>query len=279
MTRLRAAKCLVCHEPYAHKYPYDWRTKKPTIFRTTEQWFASVDGFRDHAMRAVDSTTFIPSSGRNRLGGMIEGRSDWCISRQRKWGVPIPVFYDKETRDPLMTPETLAHVQQIVAEHGTSAWWSMTTAELLPPGPLREKADQYERGEDTMDVWFDSGTSWAGVLQADAPQLSHPADLYLEGSDQHRGWFQSSMLTSIAATGVAPYKSILTHGFVLDEKGFKMSKSIGNVVDPLSIIEGGKDQKKDPPYGADVLRLWVASVDFTSDVMIGPGIVKQVPDS
>lgn len=273
---LREAGALLAAEAYEHKYPYDWRTKKPTIFRATSQWFASVEGFRGDALGAVRGVSWVPPSGQARITAMTESRSDWCISRQRKWGVPIPAFYDKDTGAPVMSPETLDHVAQLVAQHGSDCWWTLPLEQLLPPSHVH-MADQLRKGEDTMDVWFDSGSSWAGVLQA-TPGLSYPADLYLEGSDQHRGWFQSSLLTSVAANGVAPYKQVLTHGFVLDEKGQKMSKSLGNVVDPRVVIEGGKDPNKQPPYGADVLRLWVASVDYSSDVAVGPLILKQMAD-
>ncbi|KAG2490299.1 hypothetical protein HYH03_011250 [Edaphochlamys debaryana] len=273
---LREAGVLLREEAYAHKYPYDWRTKKPTIFRATSQWFASVEGFRAAALDSIRGVTWLPPSGLNRITNMTEGRADWCISRQRKWGVPIPVFYNTETDEPLLTPETMAHVTALVAQHGSDCWFTLSVEELLP-AELRHLAPKLKKGEDTMDVWFDSGSSWAGVLQAN-PGLGYPADLYLEGSDQHRGWFQSSLLTSVAANGVAPYKAVLTHGFVLDEKGQKMSKSLGNVVDPRVVIEGGKDAKQQPPYGADVLRLWVASVDYTSDVAIGASILRQMAD-
>lgn len=277
---LSSAGALLKEEQYAHKYPYDWRTKKPTIFRATDQWFASVEGFRGTALEAIKAVQWIPAVGENRITAMTEGRSDWCISRQRKWGVPIPVFYDIETGEPLLSEESIAHVTGIVEARGSDAWWEMSVEELLPEG-LKVQAPRLRKGEDTMDVWFDSGSSWAGVLSSQhgsGSTLQYPADLYLEGSDQHRGWFQSSLLTSVAANGVAPYKAVLTHGFVLDDKGMKMSKSVGNVVDPRSVIEGGKDAKKDPPYGADVLRLWVASVDYSSDVMIGARIIGQVAD-
>eukprot|EP01023_Acetabularia_acetabulum_P023507 TRINITY_DN22962_c0_g2_i1.p1 TRINITY_DN22962_c0_g2~~TRINITY_DN22962_c0_g2_i1.p1 ORF type:complete len:563 (-),score=113.32 TRINITY_DN22962_c0_g2_i1:118-1806(-) len=219
----------------------------------------------------------IENSQGNSYNPVQKARSDWCISRQRKWGVPIPVFYDKETGDPLMTAETISYVQQIVGEKGCDSWWEMEVAELLPPG-LKGQADKYVKGEDTMDVWFDSGSSWAGVVQAN-PKLQFPADLYLEGSDQHRGWFQSSLLTAVAATGQAPYRTVVTHGFVLDQNGNKMSKSLGNVVDPKMIMEGGNNQKQQPGYGADVLRLWVSSVDYSSDVIIGDGIIKQIAET
>lgn len=321
--------CLVLEEAYKHKYPYDWRTKQPTIFRATEQWFASVEGFRESALGAVGSVSWVPAVGEKRItvrsrwlfagkancccsffssyrsaccGGvdvraflssssltpssrlrsrprlqpMVAGRNDWCISRQRTWGVPIPAFFDKATGEVLMDADTIAHVQSVFAKHGSDAWWTLEVADLLPD-KYKSRADSLRKGTDTMDVWFDSGSSWAGVVDT-RKGLRWPADLYLEGSDQHRGWFQSSLLTSVAARGKAPYKQVLTHGFVLDEKGFKMSKSLGNVVDPRLVIDGGKDEKQQPAYGADVLRLWVSSVDYTSDVLIGPSILKQTSE-
>ncbi|MEB3161572.1 MAG: isoleucine--tRNA ligase, partial [Synechocystis sp.] len=273
---LQTEKALLKEEAYEHKYPYDWRTKKPTIFRATEQWFASVEGFRDQALQAIKTVHWIPAQGENRITPMVGDRSDWCISRQRTWGVPIPVFYDEETNEALLTQETIKHVQAIIAEKGSDAWWELSVAELLPES-YRHNGRTYRKGEDTMDVWFDSGSSWAAVAKA-RPELKYPVDMYLEGSDQHRGWFQSSLLTSVAVNGIAPYKTVLTHGFVLDEKGHKMSKSLGNVVDPTQIINGGKNQKQEPAYGADVLRLWVASVDYANDVSIGQTILKQLMD-
>nr|WP_216351340.1 isoleucine--tRNA ligase [Leptolyngbya sp. 'hensonii'] len=277
---LAEAGALLKEEPYPHKYPYDWRTKKPTIYRATEQWFASVAGFREEALQAIASVRWVPAQGENRITPMVAERSDWCISRQRNWGVPIPVFYDEETGEPLLNEATIAHVQALFAEKGSDTWWELPLEDLLPE-PYRHNGRTYRRGTDTMDVWFDSGSSWAAVLQAepdDRAPLQYPADIYLEGSDQHRGWFQSSLLTSVAANGCAPYKMVLTHGFALDEQGRKMSKSLGNVVDPMMIINGGKNQKEDPPYGADVLRLWVSSVDYSADVLIGKTIIKQLAD-
>ncbi len=272
---LQEAGSLLKHEEYVHKYPYDWRTKKPTIFRATEQWFASVEGFRDAALEAIKSVTWIPAAGENRITPMVSDRSDWCISRQRSWGVPIPVFYDEETNEALLTEETIKHVQNIIADKGSDAWWELSVEELLPE-KYRNNGKTYRKGTDTMDVWFDSGSSWASVAKARG--LKYPVDMYLEGSDQHRGWFQSSLLTSVAVNNTAPYKTVLTHGYVVDANGRKMSKSLGNGVDPQVIIEGGKNKKQEPPYGADVLRLWVSSVDYSSDVRIGNSIVKQLGD-
>jgi isoleucyl-tRNA synthetase len=273
---LEKAGSLLKQESYVHKYPYDWRTKKPTIYRATEQWFASVEGFRDEALQAIQSVEWIPAQGENRITAMVADRSDWCISRQRTWGMPIPVFYDEETGEPLINEATLAHIKGIFAEKGSDVWWELSEAELLPPD-YRNNGRTYRKGTDTMDVWFDSGSSWAAVAQQRA-ELKYPVEMYLEGSDQHRGWFQSSLLTSVAVNGHAPYKTVLTHGFALDEQGRKMSKSLGNVVDPSIVIEGGKNQKQDPPYGADVLRLWVSSVDYSSDVPLGKNILKQMAD-
>ncbi|HBE18834.1 MAG TPA: isoleucine--tRNA ligase [Cyanobacteria bacterium UBA11149] len=272
-------------EAYIHKYPYDWRTKKPTIFRATEQWFASVAGFRDEALAAIANVQWIPPQGENRITPMVADRSDWCISRQRSWGVPIPVFYDEETNEPLLTAETITHVQTIIAEKGSDAWWEMSVAELLPES-YRNNGKSYRKGNDTMDVWFDSGSSWAAVAKG-RKELQYPADIYLEGSDQHRGWFQSSLLTSVANNGIAPYKTVLTHGFIVDEQGRKMSKSLGNGFDPSTVIAGGKVElqqknKKEkvtiPAYGADILRLWVSSVDYAADVPLSTNILKQLQD-
>nr|WP_242028899.1 isoleucine--tRNA ligase [Coleofasciculus sp. FACHB-712] len=273
---LSQARSLLKEEPYVHKYPYDWRTKKPTIYRATEQWFASVEGFREEALKAIASVNWIPAQGENRITAMVADRSDWCISRQRNWGVPIPVFYDLETNEPLLNEETIAHVQAIIAEKGSDVWWERSVEELLPES-YRHNGRSYRKGTDTMDVWFDSGSSWAAVAKQ-RPELEYPADIYLEGSDQHRGWFQSSLLTSVATNDIAPYKTVLTHGFTLDEQGRKMSKSLGNVIDPSIVINGGKNQKEEPPYGADVLRLWVSSVDYSSDVPISKNILKQMGD-
>ena len=299
ISALEGAGALLKQESYAHRYPYDWRTKKPTIFSATEQWFASVEGFRAEALDAIAAVDWLPVSGRNRIEAMVRERGDWCISRQRTWGVPIPAFYHRETGEVLLDAGTLDHIQALIAAHGSDVWWDKQEAELLPPARAAE-AHLWRKGTDTMDVWFDSGSSWAAVLgglqtgeSPDLPSaietteglqeppvtpLNYPADLYLEGSDQHRGWFQSSLLTSVAVNGNAPYKRVLTNGFTIDEKGRKMSKSLGNVVDPAVLVEGGKNEKQEPAYGADVLRLWVSSVDYSADVPLGPGIVKQLAD-
>ncbi|WP_055076834.1 isoleucine--tRNA ligase [Pseudanabaena sp. 'Roaring Creek'] len=281
---LTANGTLIKEEAYNHKYPYDWRTKKPVIVRATEQWFASVDGFRAEALKSIKEVNWIPAIGENRITSMVQERSDWCISRQRTWGVPIPVFYDEETNEPLLTEETVTHIQELIREHGSDVWWEREVEELLPES-YKNSDRKYRKGTDTMDVWFDSGSSWAGVLGGESHnsklvpyELNYPADIYLEGSDQHRGWFQSSLLTSVATNGYAPYKTVLTHGFLLDEKGQKMSKSLGNIVDPMVVINGGKDQKKEPAYGADVIRLWAASVDYSSDVPVGKTILAQMSD-
>eukprot|EP00871_Galdieria_phlegrea_P002989 jgi/Galph1/3691/GphlegSOOS_G2352.1 len=267
---------LLVKERYAHKYPYDWRTKEPTIYRTTEQWFASLKGFRDEVLSCIEQVNWIPETKKNLIRSMVSERTDWCISRQRSWGVPIPVFYDMSNgSSPVLDKEILEHVLSIIRKHGSDAWFRLSVDELLP---AKHRGRNLLKGTDTMDVWFDSGCSWAAITSFQH-RLQLPADLYLEGGDQHRGWFQSSLLTCVATRGHAPYKEALTHGFVLDEKGVKMSKSTGNVVDPQQIVNGGKDLKKEPVYGADVLRLWVSSVDYKKEVLIGPNIIRQVADS
>jgi len=273
---LESQNLLMLMEVYKHRYPYDWRTKKPTIFRATEQWFASVDGFRSSALESIEKVDWKPHTGKKRIKSMVVGRGDWCISRQRSWGVPIPVFYKKNSNEVLINKTTLNHIQDLFEEHGADIWWSWDEQKLLPPEYLND-ARNWKKGLDTMDVWFDSGSSWAAVCNQ-REGMQYPADLYLEGSDQHRGWFQSSLLTSVAVNNKAPYKTVLTHGFALDENGRKMSKSLGNVVDPNIVINGGANQKINPAYGADVLRLWVSSVDYSVDVPIGSNILKQLSD-
>ena len=252
-----------------HSYPHDWRTKKPVIYRATPQWFASVDMFRSELLDAVKATEFTPAWGETRLYNMIRDRGDWVISRQRAWGVPIPIFY-AENEEPIITPETIAHVSKLFREHGSNIWFQKEAKDLLPDGFTHPGSPngEFTKENDIMDVWFDSGSSHQGVLVERG--MKYPADLYLEGSDQHRGWFNSSLITSVAINGYAPYKGLLTHGFVLDGEGRKMSKSLGNTIDPLKVMD---------QYGADILRMWVASVDYTGDVRISMDMLKQVSET
>ncbi|MFC5541322.1 isoleucine--tRNA ligase [Ureibacillus suwonensis] len=251
-----------------HSYPHDWRTKKPVIFRATPQWFCSIEPFRDQLLEAIENTTFTPNWGKIRLYNMIRDRGDWCISRQRAWGVPIPVFY-AENGEEIITPETIAHVAKLFREHGSNIWFEKEAKELLPEGFTHPGSPngKFTKEKDIMDVWFDSGSTHQGVLVERG--MKYPADLYLEGSDQYRGWFNSSLITSVAINGFAPYKGILSHGFVLDGEGRKMSKSLGNVIVPEQVMK---------QYGADILRLWVASVDYTGDVRISVDLLKQISE-
>ena len=287
---LSRRRVLVCQHGYTHKYPYDWRSKQPVVLRATEQWFANIGDVQEVALKALESVKFTPEGGKVRLQSFIKNRSEWCISRQRAWGVPIPALYHKETGEALLTGDSVSHIISVIAERGTDAWWS--DDELDPawtPPTLRDDGHQtpYKRGKDTMDVWFDSGTSWTQAKTAD-----HVADIYLEGTDQHRGWFQSSLLTFVAHEGSenslqAPFRSLVTHGFTLDKHGRKMSKSIGNVVSPDEIINGtllpplkkkvkGKVTEFRDSMGVDALRLWVASSDYTKDVAVNPVALKAV---
>ena len=252
-----------------HSYPHDWRTKKPVIFRATSQWFASIKAFREEILQAIKEVTWIPSWGETRIYNMIKDREDWCISRQRVWGVPIPVFYG-EDGEPIITDETIEHVSHLFREHGSNVWFEREAKDLLPEGFTSSHSPngEFTKETDIMDVWFDSGSSHQGVL-VERDGLQRPADLYLEGSDQYRGWFNSSLSTAVAVTGKAPYKGVLSHGFALDGEGRKMSKSIGNVVVPNKVMQ---------QLGADILRLWVASVDYQSDVRVSDKILKQVAE-
>ncbi|WP_453997080.1 isoleucine--tRNA ligase [Bacillus nitroreducens] len=252
-----------------HSYPHDWRTKKPTIFRATAQWFASIKDFRNELMEAVKETKWVPAWGETRLYNMVRDRGDWCISRQRAWGVPIPVFYG-ENGEPIITDETINHVSNLFREYGSNVWFEREAKDLLPEGFTHESSPNgiFTKETDIMDVWFDSGSSHQAVL-LERDELQRPADLYLEGSDQYRGWFNSSLSTAVAVTGKAPYKGVLSHGFALDGEGRKMSKSLGNVVVPEKVMK---------QLGADILRLWVASVDYQSDVRVSDAILKQVAE-
>eukprot|EP01135_Chromosphaera_perkinsii_P003298 Nk52_evm73s239 gene=Nk52_evmTU73s239 len=254
-------------EDFVHSYPYDWRTKEPVIQLSTKQWFTSLQTLKGEALRALEQVNFFPGNGHSNLGKVVSSRNDWCISRQRSWGVPIPVFYHKVSKEPLLTEATVKHIQRMFQKHGSDCWWYMQVSDLLPED-LKHRADDYERGLDTMDVWFDSGSSWTLLPEG------QPANFYLEGSDQFRGWFQSSLLTSVACRSSAPYKNLVVHGFVLDENGLKMSKSLGNTVTPKDILNGNK-KLKIPAYGADILRLWAASVDYSSESSMGPSILEK----
>lgn len=254
---------------FTHSYPHDWRTKKPVIFRATPQWFASIESFREELLEAIRQTTFTPSWGETRLYNMVRDRGDWCISRQRVWGVPIPVFY-AEDGEPIITDETIDHISSLFHKYGSNIWFEWETNELLPAGFTHEGSPNgtFTKETDIMDVWFDSGSTHQGVL-VERDDLSYPADLYLEGSDQYRGWFNSSLTTSVAINGIAPYKGLLSHGFTLDGNGRKMSKSVGNVILPSKVTN---------QYGADIIRLWVSSVDYTADVRVSDSNFKQVSE-
>ena len=258
---------LLASQVVNHSYPHCWRCKKPVIFRATSQWFASVDGFRKQTLDAIKTVKWYPSWGEERITKMIEDRNDWCISRQRTWGVPIPIFYCKDCEKEYVTDESLKKIQSIVREKGTNAWFELSEKELMPEGAKCScGCTEFRKETDIMDVWFDSGSTHESVL---AERGLPEANMYLEGSDQYRGWFQSSLLTSVATKGKAPYKEVLTHGYTVDEQGRKMSKSIGNVIAPQEIIKES---------GADILRLWVLSSDYTSDVSVSKNIIKQVTE-
>ena len=271
--KLEACGALLAAADINHSYPHCWRCKNPVIYRATPQWFVKVDKFRDATLEAIKGVKWIPASGENRISNMVEGRSDWCISRQRAWGVPIPVFYCEECGEAIVTDETIENVAKIFEKESSDAWVKYSADELLPQGfkcPKCGKTHCFKKESDIMDVWFDSGVTWRAVVEKRADELGHtPVDMYLEGSDQHRGWFQSSLLTSVATQGKAPYKSVLTHGFVFGEDGRKMSKSLGNYIRPDDIIKN---------YGADILRLWAASVDYRNDTKIGDNIIKQLAE-
>lgn len=268
--KLKKAGALLKLDFFTHSYPHDWRTKKPVIYRATTQWFASIDKFRDQILDQIKKASFIPEWGKTRLYNMIKDRGDWVISRQRAWGVPLPIFY-AEDDTPIVTPETIEHIAKIFEKEGSNAWYTHTAKELLPEGFTSEHSPhgEFRKETDILDVWFDSGTSWSGVMSK-REGLHFPADLYLEGSDQYRGWFNSSLITSVAVTGQAPYKQVLSQGFVLDDKGHKMSKSLGNVISPNDVIK---------KMGAEIIRLWVAQADTTSDVAVSMGILQQSAES
>ncbi len=270
---LRESGSLVYAERMTHSYPHCWRCKKPVIFRSTPQWFISMEktGLRQKALAAIDTVSWIPAWGRDRIYGMIENRPDWCVSRQRAWGVPITVFYCSNCNRLLMTQEMIDRIYALFCESGADAWFEKDAAYFLPEGARCEACggSAFTKENDILDVWFDSGISHAAVLER-RPELKWPADLYLEGSDQHRGWFHSSLLTAVGSKGSPPYRTVLTHGFVVDGAGKKMSKSIGNVIAPKTVIDR---------YGAEILRLWVAASDYRDDIRISEAILKQLSDA
>ncbi|MGN0663998.1 MAG: isoleucine--tRNA ligase [Negativibacillus sp.] len=257
-------------EKIVHQYPHCWRCKHPIIYRATEQWFCSVENFKEDALKAIEDINWIPSWGEGRIKNMVSDRSDWCISRQRIWGVPIPIFYCEKCGEPHVDEASIQAVSQLFAKEGSDAWWNHEASEILPAGTTCKKcgSHSFRKESDIMDVWFDSGTSHAAVLST-RDDLKWPCDLYLEGADQYRGWFQSSLLTSVAWKGVAPYKNVCTHGWVVDAQGKTMHKSLGNGIAPEEVI---KD------FGADILRLWVASSDYHSDIRISNDILKQLSE-
>jgi isoleucyl-tRNA synthetase len=260
---------LLARFDFTHSYPHDWRTQKPVIFRATSQWFASIEDLKDEILKEIQTVKWYPAWGDVRLSNMIKDRGSWCISRQRTWGVPIPAFYtEKDTA--ILDPDVIEHVAAIFEEEGSNAWFIKDAKELLPPNYTHEDSPNgiFRKETDIMDVWFDSGTSHHGAMKDVG--LGYPADLYIEGSDQYRGWFNSSLITGVATEGKSPYKTLVSHGFVLDGEGKKMSKSMGNVVDPNKIAN---------TLGADIFRLWVASVDYQADVRLSDNLIKQVSES
>ena len=307
LERMSDHNCLIARHDYKHKYPYDWRSKQPVIVRATAQWFANVGGIQDSALEALQSVKFIPTSSKTRLQAFVKNRNEWCISRQRAWGVPIPALYNIDTEEALLTETSVSHITAVIKERGIDAWW--TDSELDPewtPPLLRKSQGEtlYRRGKDTMDVWFDSGTSWT-QMQTLPTCCNNIADCYIEGTDQHRGWFQSSLVTHVAyqrdtaliaprdgpplasIPPSAPYKTLITHGFTLDQDGRKMSKSVGNVVSPSEIMEGtllppmkkrinGKMTEIRDAMGPDALRLWVATCDYTTDVRVSQTMLQAI---
>ena len=266
---LEASKHLLKLVFIHHPYPHDWRTHQPVIFRATAQWFASIDNLKDAMLKAIEDVTWVPSWGQVRMENMVKDRASWCISRQRSWGVPIPVFY-LENGEPILEKALIEHVASLFKTHGSNIWFEWDAQALLPDGYTHPGSPNgtFTKETDILDVWFDSGTSHKGGMRDFG--LNYPADLYIEGSDQYRGWFNSSLSTGIADQGVSPYQTVVTHGFVLDKDGRKMSKSLGNVIDPLKVM----DQR-----GADILRLWVASVDYQADVRISDEMLQQVTET
>ena len=265
---LEENNCLLKEEDIVHSYPHDWRTHKPVIFRATPQWFCSIEPIRDQLIEEIKKVNWTPKWGETRMVNMIKDRADWCISRQRAWGVPIPIIYC-EDNTPIIDKDVFDHIEKLIRENGSNIWYKLSEKELLPEGYTNSHSPNgiFRKEKDIMDVWFDSGSSWNGVLNERG--LKYPADLYLEGSDQYRGWFNSSLILSLAVNGKAPYKNVVSHGFVMDEHWEKMSKSKGNGIDPLKIIN---------IYGSDVCRLWASLVDYQQDARISESIVKTISE-
>ena len=298
LERLSDAGQLLQQHQYTHNYPYDWRSRKPVIVRATQQWFADVGDIKGKALQALESVKFVPSKGRTRLEAFVKNRNEWCISRQRAWGVPIPALYHIDTGEALLTEESLHHLLSIFRERGFDAWWTDNELDPAWTPPSQRNKDgytPYRRGKDTMDVWFDSGTSWTQTNSSSPEGNDHVADCYIEGTDQHRGWFQSSLLTHVATQDLggrknnvaAPFRSLITHGFILDQAGRKMSKSVGNVISPEEIMDGkllpttkrkldGQWKDLHDAMGPDVLRLWVASSDYHTDVKVSQAVLQAV---
>ncbi len=268
---LKASGNLFAIDKIIHQYPHCWRCKDPVLFRATEQWFCSVEGFKKRAIEEIQGVEWVPAWGEERITSMVRDRSDWCISRQRRWGVPIPIFYCKQCGKEHIERDAIMAVSKLFGEKGSDAWYAMDAGEILPAGTVCKECGhtQFDKEKDIMDVWFDSGVSHAAVCDV-RKELHWPADVYLEGADQYRGWFQSSLLTSVAWRGKAPYKTVVTHGWVVDGEGKKMSKSLGNGILPPQIVG---------EYGADILRLWVASSDYHSDIRISKDILKQLSEA
>ena len=261
---------LLATEKIVHQYPHCWRCKSPILFRATDQWFCSINDFKEEAIKAIESVNWIPGWGEDRIKGMVRDRSDWCISRQRTWGVPIPIVYCKDCGKPVVNEITIEAISELFRKEGSDSWYTHEASEIIPESVKCEcGCGDFEKETDIMDVWFDSGCTHAGVL-SEREELTFPCDLYLEGADQYRGWFQSSLLTSVVVNGCAPYKAVCTHGWVVDGQGKTMHKSLGNGIDPEEITD---------KYGADILRLWVASSDYHSDIRISKDILSQLSDA
>ncbi|KAF8553369.1 isoleucyl-tRNA synthetase [Imleria badia] len=280
---LQGCGALLAVERIKHRYPYDWKTNEPVIVTATSQWFANLDNIKENALTALEEVTFFPPASRNRLTTFVRSRSEWCISRQRVWGVPIPSLHHVPSGTTVLTLSSLSHILRVLDKNSVGYWWDGPVSDFIAPELAAEYGEAgWKKGTNTMDVWFDSGTSWSMLSEMEGRK--HRADICIEGSDQHRGWFQSQLLTAIgtaddSTTPASPYGTLITHGMVLDETGKKMSKSLGNVVSPLTVINGGVDKKKEPAYGADVLRLWAATVEYWRDMSIGPTVLAQTAES